>query len=372
MEKDVHAAWKRVQDENPDIFWTPHYGGTWVATRAEDIERMQTDHVLFSMTAQAIPRNLSPNLPMELDPPNHAPIRRILNPLFTPTVIKRLETVARATAIELIEGFKPNGKCEFISQFGRQLPITLFLTLVDLPNVDRGMLLDLAEIRVRGNDPVKREGAKRQLLAHLDGIIQKRLAEPGDDVVSKIVNADVGGEKIPLETAQNLLSVVMFGGLDTVATMMGFVARRFAMDVRLREELILHPERISSAVDEFVRLHGLTTGGRLIMRDVDYKGAPLREGDQIMVPTVVAGLDERRFPDPTVVDIDRANKLQTLTFGNGPHRCPGAALGKAELRIFIEEWLRRIPEFSLDPAEPPVMASGLVSGILRMNLVWPL
>jgi cytochrome P450 len=190
-------------------------------------------------------------------------------------------------------------------------------------------------------------------------------------VVSKIVNADLGGEKIPLETAQDLLSVVMFGGLDTVATMMGFVARRRAMDIRLREELRLNPDRIPTFVDEFIRLHGLTTGGRVIMRDIDYKGVPLRQGDQIMVPTVVAGLDGLRFPDPTAVNVDRPNKLKTLTFGNGPHRCPGAALAKAELRIFIEEWLWRIPEFSLYPDEPPVMASGLVSGILRMNLIWP-
>ncbi len=140
-----------MQDDKPDIFWTPHYGGTWVATRAEDIERMQMDHELFSMTAQAIPRNLSPNHQWSSTHPNHAPIRRILNPLFTPTVIRRLETVARATAIELIEGFKPTGKCEFIPQFGRQLPIKLFLTLVDLPDAKRDMLLELAEIRSSGS-----------------------------------------------------------------------------------------------------------------------------------------------------------------------------------------------------------------------------
>ena len=369
-ETDIHVAWKRVQEEYPEIFWTPHYGGHWVVTRADDVDRLQLDHDLFSMRGHAVPRNLSPNLPLELDPPAHGPIRTILNPLFAPVVARRLETVARETAIRLIDGFKPTGRCEFISQFGRQLPIKLFLSLVDLPDDDQQMLLDLAEIRVRGGEPVKREAAKRSLLAYLEKTIRDRRANPRDDVVSKIVAAEVNGEMIPIETAQNLLSVVMFGGLDTVATMMGFFVRWLALDVPLRQRLITSPDVIPRAIDEMLRRHGMVASGREVTRDVEYKGVQFRKGEQILVPNMLQGLDPERYPDPMNVIIDRPDAAKAAVFGAGPHRCPGANLGKSELRVFLEEWLARIPDFSLDPGNPPVMATGLVSAIIRLPLVW--
>jgi len=368
---DVHAAWKKVQDENPDIFWTPYHGGMWVATRAEDIEYMQLHHETFSMQAHGIPRNLSPNLPLELDPPEHGPIRTILNPMFTPQIVRRMETSIRDMTVALIEGFKPNGGCEFVSEFGRQLPINLFLHLVDLPTDDRLMLLDLAEVRVRGGEAHKREAAKRSLLAYLKDVIQKRRENPGPDVLSRIVTAQVNGELIAMETAQNLLSVVMFGGLDTVATMMAFIVRILALNPALRRRLAENPDRIPSAVDEMLRRHGIATSGRLLMHDIEYKGVQMHKDDVILVPSPLHGLDERRFPDPMTVDIDRPNAASMATFGNGAHRCPGATLGRMELRIFLEEWLKRIPDFDLAENDPPRMASGMVSGILRLQLTWP-
>jgi cytochrome P450 len=367
---DVHAAWKRVQQENPDIFWTPCHGGMWVTTRAEDIEYMQIHYETFSMKAHGIPRNLSPNLPLELDPPDHGPIRAILNPMFTPQAVRKIETAIREMTISLIESFKPNGRCEFVSEFGRQLPINLFLHLVDLPTDDRLMLLELAEIRVRGGEAVKREGAKRALLAYLRDVILKRRENPGSDVLSRIVTASVNGELIAMETAQNLLSVVMFGGLDTVATMMAFIGRFLALDPALRRRLSDNPDQIPKAIDEMLRRHGITTSGRLVVHDVEYKGVKMLKDDIVLVPAAMHGLDERRFPNPMEIEIDRPNASAMATFGNGSHRCPGATLGKMEIRIFLEEWLRRMPDFDLDPEDPPRMASGMVSAILRLPLTW--
>lgn len=370
-ETDVLAAWKRLQDESPDIFWTPRYGGHWVVTRADDIERLQADSDTFSYAGHAIPKNLSPNLPLELDPPEHGPIRAIINPLFSPGVIRRLEDLVRARTIELVDGFRGAGRCEFIADFGRQLPIIVFLGLVDLPLGGRQMLLDLAEIRVRGGEPVKREAAKRQLLDYLDAVIRERRENPGSDVLSAIVSARTDGELTPIDTVKNLLSVVMFGGLDTVATMMGFIARFLATHPEERRRLAAStPEQIGKSIDELTRRHGMVTSARTVRRDIEYKGVTLMAGEQVLGPNMLHGLDERRWLDPMKVDLDRPDARANASFGAGPHRCPGANLGKAEIRIFLEEWLKRIPDFDLDPDDPPIMASGLVSAILRLPLVW--
>lgn len=370
MKVDVHLAWKQVQDHSPAIFWTPHNGGHWVATRADDIERMQIDSEVFSYNGHSIPRNVTPSYPLELDPPEHGPVRAILNPLFSPGVIRTLELRVRSTAAELIEGFKDSGRCEFIHDFGRRLPIDLFLGLVNLPLEDRDMLLELTEVRARGREQNKREMAKKSLLAYLETVIRERQEHPGDDVLSSIVNAKIDGKPVEISTMQNLLSVVIFGGLDTVATMMGFFARYLANNPEVRHELAAAPNRIPSVLDELLRRHGIIATGRTVRRDMTYKGVNFRAGDQILVANVLHGLDEQKYPDPLKVDFDRPNSRTNAVFGNGVHRCPGANLGRAEIRIFMEEWLKRIPNFSLDPNDPPVMAAGLVNAILRLPLIW--
>lgn len=370
-ETDVLAAWKRVQDNNPDIFWTPHHGGHWVVTRADDIDTLQADDKRFSYANHAIPKNISPNLPLELDPPEHGPIRGIINPLFSPGVVRKVEEMVRARTIELIEGFAPAGRCDFISDFSRQLPIIVFLGLVDLPLSDREMMLDLAEIRVRSSDAEKREAAKQTLLAYLETVILARRANPGNDVLSAIVNAKSGDAEVPIDTIKNLLSVVMFGGLDTVATMMGHIARFLATHADQRHRLAQSaPDQIGKAIDELVRAHGMVASGRTVRYDMEYKGVTLLAGDRVLGPNMLHGMDERRWPNAMTVDLDRPDARNNASFGAGVHRCPGANLGKAEIRIFLEEWLRRIPDFRLDPDDQPVMASGLVSAVLRLPLIW--
>jgi cytochrome P450 len=155
-----------------------------------------------------------------------------------------------------------------------------------------------------------------------------------------------------------------------VATMMGFVARFLAENPEARHYLAGHPDRIAKSLDELLRRHSMTAGGRTVRVDTELDGVHLKAGDRVLQPTMLHGLDDRRFPDPMTVDFQRANAKAMGTFGSGPHRCPGANLARGELRIFIEEWLVRIPDFAMDPDEPPMMASGMVSAILKLPLVW--
>jgi cytochrome P450 len=373
-EDDVHLAWKRLHDAGvPDIFWTPHHGGHWVATRAEDIASMQMDHERFSHRSVTIPpaKDSVPLVPLELDPPQHTPFRAVLSPSFGPRPVVELEAGVRAVAIELIEGFKGRGACEFVDDFAKRLPIVVFLRLVDLPLEDRGFLLRICEAAVRPKSPHDQRWSREQLAGYIGQWIQARRERPGSDLLSKMVNAKVDGrDYTPAETFGMMINVI-FGGLDTVAASMSFIARHLAEQPPLRRRLAQDPALHAQAVEEFLRRFGIPNTARVITHDFDYKGVSFKAGEQILLPKVLHGLDERLYRDPLEVDLMRPPSRHAA-FGDGPHRCVGAGLARMELKVFLQEWLQRIPEFAIAPGERPRSSSGNVNGMLHLPLVWPL
>ena len=195
---NLNAAWKRLHD-GPDIVWTPRNGGHWIATRAADIEYMQKNHDPFSMRRVVLPDQdqRPPILPLEMDPPEHARYRSILNQFFTPRAVKGLQEEARVLAIALIEGFKRDGRCEFVSDFAMKLPITIFMKMVDRPLDELEQLLEWTEMSVRPKKPNDRLDAHLAMHAYLEEVIAARKANPGDDLLSSVIAAQVGGDAIP-------------------------------------------------------------------------------------------------------------------------------------------------------------------------------
>ena len=369
--EDVHLAWKRAVEGAPDIFWTPRYGGHWVAIRAEDIDLMQRDHERFSYQSVTIPRQPHVRLaPLEYDPPEHTALRAILSPSFGPKPMQVLQSSVRELCRELIDGLYARGECEFVDEFAKRLPIVVFLRLVDLPLEDREELLALTEKSVRGTAQ-EREEASRGLAAYVQKWIVARRAEPGPDLFSKIVNARIDGQPLAPEVAFGMLANVIFGGLDTVAASLSFVTRWLAEHPEERHRLAANPALIPDAEEEFYRRFGIPNTARVITRDFVYKNVSFKAGEQIMLPKVLHGLDERRYPDPLHVDFAR-KRTAHAAFGDGPHRCPGSFLARQELRIFLEEWLTRIPDFRLKPGSKPVTSSGMVNGVLSLTLAWSL
>lgn len=367
-EEDVHLAWKSLHD-GPDIVWSPYNGGHWIATRADDIEAIQKDHQRFSHARVNIPRGEDARLvPLELDPPEHTAYRSLITPSFLPQAIASMEDDIRTLTIELIEGFKDRGECEFISEFAKLLPITIFLRLVDLPQEDRLQLLEMTEMAVRG-DLEERHRSQEMLAGYIGKWIEARTRNPGEDLISLIVNAKVDGEPISPERMFGMLIVVIFGGLDTVAAMMSFICRFLAEHPADRRRMVQEPELILTAVDELIRRHGVTNTARVVVEDTELKGVLLKRGDQIQVPNALFGMDERRFDNPMEIDFARKPVVHAA-FGNGPHRCPGSFLARTEIKIFLQEWLKRIPEFEITAGDRPRCASGMVNGVLHLPLQW--
>ena len=370
-EEDVQIAWAELH-KHPELVWTPHNGGHWIATRADVIEQVQSDFQHFSHEAGiSLPMGLKPTryLPLEADPPEHTQYRQVLNPSFGPVRIAALKEDARQLTIEIIEGLYSKGGCEFIGEFAEVLPVTIFLRIVDLPLSEREKFLQWAVEAIRIGTPETRRQAFLRISDYLGDLIVERRKNPGSDLISKLVTHKFNDVPMTHEQALGMTLVLFIGGLDTVANMLAFIVLFLARHPEHRRRLVEDPALIPAAVEELVRRHGLTNTVRTVKSDFVFRGVQLKKGDIVQVPTALHGLDETRFPHAREVDFDRG-PVNHAVFGNGPHRCIGAPLARAELAVFIEEWLKRIPDFEVAPGSQIKTHSANVMNIEKLPLVW--
>jgi cytochrome P450 len=356
----------------PDVFWTPRNGGHWVAARGKYVEHLLKDDEHFSSRQIVMIDALNPNppfAPLMIDPPDHNKYRQLLMPALSPKAVGALGDKARTMTVELIEGFKAKGECEFIGDFATHVPIAIFMSMLDLPPGDRLELLEIADTLVRGASMEEAFAARAKLEAYTTQKITERRANPGDDLISVVTQAKIDGKPIDEMTLLGMLNLLMTAGLDTVAAMMGFFAHFLANNPDYRRTLTEQPEIIPEAVEELLRRFPIANLGRKVIADCELDGASLKAGEMILAPTAAFGLDDRQFDQPDTVDYARTNKIHE-TFGDGAHRCMGSMLARVELRIFLEEWLQRIPDFSVKPGANIQAIGANVAGIHHLPLVW--
>jgi cytochrome P450 len=368
--EDLHSAWRRLQD-GPDIVWAPYHGGHWLPTRWADIDYIQRTHDPFSMKDVTMPSGTRPTrlLPLEADPPEHRPFRAILNPWFAPKRVADLKDFTRELAIRLTDELRQRGECEFMSEFALLLPIAIFMKLTNLPMDDRLVLLRYAQMSTRGG-AAERGEATKLMIAYLMPVIATRRTAPGDDVLSAVIRANVDGKALNDNDMISMLLVILFGGLDTVASTLGFIAHFLAGSPAHRHQLIEKPALVDNAVEELMRRFSPSNTARTLTRDFEYMGIQFRKDDKVYVAPLLAGMDDRRYPNAMQINFERSD-LAHASFGAGPHRCPGALLAKLEIKIFLQEWLPRIPDFSVKSGENVVFGTGQVNCVERLWLAWP-
>jgi cytochrome P450 len=373
IDPDIHVGWKKLQDSSPALIYSPYFGGHWIPMRAHVIERVMSDHEAFingGAYVPPMPPGMLPQLPIQSDGDLHRAYRSFIMPYVIGKPLRLAIDGARELAIELIEGFYAKGECDFATDFAQHLPIEVFLKLVDLPSEDRELLAGLAEV-VRMPDPVARGEAFGKMTDYVARYVDERIANPGDDMISRIANGEVQGRPMTRDEILGECTQVLIGGLDTVASMMGFIVAHLAVNTELRRKLVENPELIEKRIDEIIRRFGVAGPARQAAKDVDFDGILVKSGDPIFVATALHGLDDQRWEDPLTIDLDRPSRATDYqTFGSGPHRCPGAALARSEIILFLEEWLKRIPDYSLVPEKPMVALSGSVTGVLSLGLRW--
>ena len=310
---------------------------------------MLKDPARFSNRISTLPVAARPAqgyIPVSLDPPEHGWYRKPLTLALTPTRIRELEGGIRALASELIENLQPMGECEFVRDFGSKLPTITFLRLFDLPVDDRPWLM--AEV----GELMKPDADKGRVLGNLAGylgsFVPHRYAEPGDDLISELGTAQVNGSRISQDDLLNMSTLLLIGGLDSVANTLGFLAKFLAESADHRRQIIESPDRISAVVEELLRRFPTTSvgTGRLCVEDTQLGPARIKAGDMLMTATAMINFDDETFPDPLSVDFTRRRR-PIGTFGEGPHLCVGGGLTRLEITIFLQEWLARIPDFEL-------------------------
>jgi len=372
-EDDVQLAWREaVLAPGKDLFWTPLNGGHWVLARAPDIVAVQADYERFSNRNYMIPRTerAIPPLPLGVDPPDHRKYRALIAPAFSPKAVREVTDLVRGVSVDLIDQLVPRGGCEFVAEFAKVLPIVVFLGLAGIPQEERPVAVALAERFIRAQEIDERTECLAQNAAYLRGWVEKRRDDPQDDLISKIVHAEVEGRPITDEETFGLLLVLFHGGLDTVAAMLAFTFRFLAMSPDHRHELVDDPSLLPNAVEELLRRHSIIATAREVVADTEIRGVTLKAGDMVQCPTMVFGLSEENVERPLEVDFRRSAPIPIATFGNGSHKCPGANLARQELRIALEEWLPRIPDFELVRGAGTDPATGLVSVIRSLHLRW--
>lgn len=368
---DVFAAFARLHD-GPDIPWSIRHGGHWIATRAEDIKWIQESWELFSNSEKSVPKGLMPPMPpITFDPPDHSRYRAVLNPKFAKRFIEdNYQPKSREVISGLIDSLKPKGACEFVSEFSFVAPLMIFWDFVNLPYDKRDEFLTWGRHAGGYGTNEQRIAAFRSVQEYLGQLLDERLEYPGDDIFTHISRWRDNPRFKDRSEIVGMAELVFFGGQDTVASQLGFAMLRLAERPELQQRLKDDPEIIPAAVEELLRRHGLSCTGRLVRQGIERKGAKMKPGDMILVMNPLSGVDDKMYDDPFTVDFDRG-PVHHNTLGNGPHKCVGQHLGRMEMRVFLEEWAKRMPIVTIDPGKPaPTSHGGPVIGMNKLHLKW--
>jgi len=375
--KDPQAAAATLFD-GPRVIYAPnlqHDGRPgWLVHTYDDVRAVFQNAELFSSKAvanfQGFIGETWDMIPLELDGERHQKYRMLLNPLFAPNRVNAMEAGVRELCVSLIEAFKDRGKCEFMEEFARPYPISIFLNLMDLPLEMRTTFLAWEYEVLHATDMDVRRSGLKKIIGYLREAIEARRSNLGDDLISFAIKARIDGEPISEDDIMGIVFMLYIGGLDTVVATLGFMFRYLASNPAKRQELIDNPEILQEAVDELLRYFASVNGNRLLTQDTEFAGVQMKKGERVYVATIAANRDPEEFEAPNTVDFRRQGNRH-LTFAAGPHRCIGSHLARRELKIALEEWLKRIPDFAIEPGAVMPAHAGGVWGIENLPLYWP-
>jgi cytochrome P450 len=346
--------------EGCPVGFSEHYGGFWFVTRYDDIHRIEQDPQTFAVSpSMLLPPigNGRPGIPIDIDPPMHGKYRKAMLPAFTPQQIDAFEPIVRGTAIRLLDAFEGEREVDVAHRFAVPFPMVVFCELAGLPTDESDKLEDWINriFYVRTHDYDSTERAAAELTDYISSVLEARKdEEPRDDLFGRLLTAEIDGRRLTDEELADYGFILVVAGLDTTAWVLRSGLRHLAHHPEDRVKLVRQPELIGSAVEEFLRCLSSVQGmARTVTRDVELGGHTMRAGDRVLLVFGAGNRDEQRFPDGDRIVIDRQPNPH-LAFGAGIHRCMGSNLARRELRVALEEFLVRYPDFSIAPGAEPV------------------
>jgi cytochrome P450 len=365
-----YPIWDELRSTCP-IAHTDRYGGAWFPTTHADVSAVAYDSEHFSSRSVVMgnhrpPKELAPvgvSPPISSDPPFHHGARRLLLPAFAPQAIAKLEDGARAYSDELLDALDGRDQVDAAVEYAQHIPVRVIADMLGFPHDDadvfRGFVHDVLE---GVNDPhEQRFDAIGKLFEYLGAQIQDHLEHPRDDLTSYLLEAELDGQQLEPFHIAGTIALLLIAGIDTTWSAIGASIWHLADHPADRARLVAEPELLPTAMEEFLRAYAPVTMARLVKDDMDWNGCPMKADDWVLLGFPAANRDPAEFADADRVIIDREVNRHAA-FGLGIHRCLGSHLARMEVKVALEAWLARYPDFSLADPDAVTWSGGQVRG----------
>lgn len=369
-----HDFMAKLHETMPPIFYDVNdFCNGWQLIKHEDaLFALRHPEYFSNQGATPFPRDPDDYfyfIPIEIDPPAHRKYRNIVDPLFSPQGVLKLEGLIRDRARRLLDQFAGKGECEFTTAFGRPLPVSVFLDIMGLPQEMRDTFVQWAVDLLHSQDRATMGKAMKLITAYIKQVIAEKKSKPDEGVVSRIAHAAPDGIPLSDKEVFGFVIFLFIGGLDTVFATLNNIWLWLAQNPGRCAEIIARPGDMNAIVEELLRRWSVTFSGRVVAQDIEIRGVKMKKDDRITSILPACNFDPEVFPNPLEVDFDRPRKT-ILAFTVGVHSCMGGHLARLEVKIALQEWLRRIPQFSVKPGAEIHYRPGGVVGPEAVPLVW--
>ncbi len=362
--KNPFPAFSEVRESECPVAHTERWGGSWMPTRYDDVVAVAQNHEMFTshhilVTGPTSDPTDAPQYagvaapPITSDPPDHSWQRRLILPVFSPQAVAKYEQVTKDLCNSLIDGFIDKGIADSASDYAQHIPVRVVSILLgvpfDLEDVFMGWVRGVLENGL--TDPQVLMDSRLEIIKFFIAQLEDRKKNPREnDLMTELLNAQVPGHQITEDFVLGVCNLVLVAGIDTTWSAIGATMWHLAQHPEHRQQLRDNPDLWSTALEELLRVYAPVTMGRVVNSDTEFQGCPMKAGDRVLLSFSAANRDPRQFENPDEVILDREHNRH-LAFGSGIHRCAGSNLARLELRVALQTWLERIPEFELvDPA----------------------
>jgi cytochrome P450 len=370
---DPFPIWEKLRAECP-IAHTPRYRGVYFPARYEDVRAVAYDTEHFSsrrIIVRETPPPRIPAPPITSDPPEHRAAKNLLLPAFTPDAIKQHEPRTRDICGRLIERFAGKTGCDAAVDYAQEIPVRVIAHMLGVSEDDgerfRTWIHEVLELGI--TEPAVLMRALGEMSKYFFAEVEKRRTAPGGDLISYLMSARIDGAPLAEDHLIGTLRLLLIAGIDTTWSAIGACFWHLAQHPDDRKRLTAEPALIPTAVEEFLRAYAPVTMAREVVKDTTINGCPFKPGEMVLLSFPAANRDPTMFPDADRVVIDRKENRHAA-FGLGIHRCIGSNLARMEITVALQEWLRRIPDFSLAPGATVTWSEGTVRGPRKLPLLF--
>ncbi len=378
--QDPYPIMEQLRATHP-VPHTERWGGSWMPTRYADVQAVAHDvehFTSFEISVAPVPITYDEHgnrrrSIIASDPPDHTPERRMMLPFFSPKTVERYVEGTRELCHRLIDSFIEDGRVDAAERYARQLPPRIIARIL---GIDPERADDFTEwvqgvLELGLTDPELREKYRQIIMDFFRDEIERRKTEPGDDLISWLLSQEIDGEPLGMHIIEANVSLMLIAGIDTTWSSIGSALWHLATHPADAEKLRANPDLLPNAIEEFLRAYSPVTMARIVREPVSVNGAEMQPGQRVLLSFPAANRDPEVFEDPDVVDIERQHNRH-IAFGVGIHRCAGSNLARMEMRVALETWLERMPEFRLAPGEEHEVtwSGGQVRGPRHLPIVF--